>query len=120
MVCMLFTFLSLQHTCAMVDVSYTTAAGLWRRSGFITITSTLGTRIAVFPIDFLTTCGDNTWNYVAFAVSCVIDIDPSHPGAIVDDQYLPVALELSPTPGTFQYVEAGTSISLHEQIFGNR
>jgi hypothetical protein len=91
----------------MADVTYTTAAGTWRRSGFVVIVSVLGTRIAVFPMDFLTTCGDNTWGYILFAVSCVIDIDPQHPGSIVDDQERPVDLEAAPVRGTFCYVETG-------------
>lgn len=94
----------------MADVTYTMAAGLWRRSGFIVITSVLGTRIAVFPMDFVATCGDNTWAYILFAVSCVIDLDPHHPGVIVDDQNTPVGLGSSPTPGTFRYLETGTSL----------
>jgi len=96
----------------MADVTYTTAAGLWRRSGFIVITSVLGTRIAVFPMDFVATCGDNTWSYVLFAISCVIDLDPHHPGILVDDQDLAVRLGSSPTPGTFRYIETGTSVAV--------
>jgi hypothetical protein len=91
----------------MADVTYTTAAGIWRRSGFVVIVSVLGTRIAVFPMDFVATCGDNTWGYILFAVSCVIDIDPQHPGSIVDDRQRPVDLEAAPVQGTFCYVETG-------------
>ena len=92
----------------MADVTYTTAAGLWRRSGFIVIESAFGTRIAVFPMDFVLTCGDSTWSYILFAVSCVIDPDPQHPGIIVDSQDQPVNAESTPTPGVFCYVETGT------------
>ena len=91
----------------MADVTYTTAAGIWRRSGFVAIVSVLGTRIAVFPMDFLATCGDNTWGYVLFAITCVIDIDPQHPGSIIDDQDRPVDLEAAPVGGTVSYVETG-------------
>ena len=91
----------------MADVTYTTAAGIWRRSGFVVIVSVLGTRIAVFPMDFLATCGDNTWGYVSFAVTCVIDIDPQHPGNIIDDQNHPVDLEAAPVQGSFCYAETG-------------
>ena len=93
----------------MADVTYTTAAAIWR-SGSVVIVSALGTRIAVFPMDFLlATCGDNTWGYVSFAVICVIDIDPQHPGNIIDDQGHPVDLEAVPFHGTFCYSETGMS-----------
>lgn len=91
----------------MADVTYTTAAGIWRRSGFVVIVSVLGTRIAVFPMDFLATCGDNTWGYILFAVTCVIDVDQQHPGRIIDEQDCPVDLEAAPVQGTFCYVETG-------------
>ncbi len=92
----------------MADVTYTTAAGIWRRSGFVVIVSVLGTRIAVFPMDFLATCGNNTWDYVLFAVTCVIDVESQHPGKISDIQDRPVDLQAAPIEGTFCYVETGT------------
>ena len=94
----------------MAYVTYTIAAGTWRLSGFVTIISVLSTSIAVFPMDFLRTCGDNTWGYIFFAVSWVIDVDPLHsgdPGDILGELNHPVDRAAAPVQGTFCFVEEG-------------
>jgi len=91
------------------NVSYTMAASKWRRSGFVEVVSIHGTPIASFPLSFLMTCGDNTWQYVQYGVSLVIDVDSHHPGSIVNAEDLCVNLQDTPTAGIFSYVEQGTS-----------
>jgi hypothetical protein len=63
-----------------------------------------------FPINFLETCGDNTWGYVSYVVSLLVEADPQHPGAIIDPQSgQPVGLHGVPGAGTFKYIEQGAS-----------
>lgn len=89
------------------STAYTTAAGVWRRSTYVNIYSILDTEIAIFPVDFLSTCGDNTWGYVLFAIGCVVDPDPLHLGQIVDHQNVPVSLDSAPVAGNYRYIETG-------------
>ena len=92
------------------DKTYTTAAGVWPRCPKLTIDSYVGTRIARFPLDFLETCGDNTWSYVCHVVSLLVIADSQHPGWVHDIRTgLPVEAGGIPQPGTFQYIERGLS-----------
>jgi hypothetical protein len=93
---------------ALGDKTYTTAAGKWRRSDTVTIVSIHDKRIARFPIDFLATCGDNTWSYVNHVVSLLVVVDPDHSGSILDPATgLPVDPDAAPTAGQYRYVEEG-------------
>ncbi len=89
--------------------TYTTAAGvsLWRRSGTISIVSIHDTRIAVFPMSFLASCGDNSWEYINYVVTLLIDVDPNHPGQLFDENGTAVNEQVLPTPGIFRYIERG-------------
>ena len=91
--------------------TYTTAAGvsLWRRCGTVIIVSVLDTRIAIFPLSFLDTCGDNSWEYIYLVISLLIEVDPKHPGQLYDESGDLVDLHAFPTPGTFRYLESGQS-----------
>lgn len=88
--------------------SYTTARGIWRRTSEVEILSVFDTRIAAFPIGFLSTCGDNTWHYILFVISLCVDPDSLHPGQLVDDQGEPINLGSIPSAGTYRYLETGT------------
>jgi hypothetical protein len=88
-------------------VTYTTAAGKWRRTEYVCVVSTLDTPLATFPIPFLTTCGDNTWSYVIYAVSLVVDNDPLHPATLVDSNGQALTPEGIPSPGNYRYIENG-------------
>lgn len=88
--------------------SYLTAAQLWRRTPCVNVLSVLDTSIAIFPLDFLSTCGDNTWDYILFVISRLVNPDPLHPGLIVNDQGDPVDLESIPVSGDYRYLETGT------------
>jgi hypothetical protein len=81
----------------------------WRRSGFVEIISAYDTPIASFPISFLESCGDNTWNYIEHVVSLVIEVDAQHPGRVVNADGLPVNSSDAPVAGSFRYIEQGAS-----------
>jgi hypothetical protein len=107
------------------QVTYEIAAVRWRRSQTVDIVTRLGTQIGVFPLSFLHSCGDDTWQYVLFVVNLLVDQIRGHPGKIVItddaqavDDALPVDLQSSPTAGTYYYIQDGWSraISLQRLI----
>jgi hypothetical protein len=90
------------------DKTYALAAVAWPRCPSIRIESSVGTRIARLPLNFLETCGDNTWSFVSYIISLLIIPDPGHPGSIIDvESGLPVDLLSIPYAGTFRFVERG-------------
>ncbi len=90
------------------EKTYTLAIGKWRRSGTVTIQSVLDTKIARFPIGFLASCGDNSWNYVSFVVSLLVEADPQHPASIIEPNTgLLVNPDDVPVAGTYRFVEQG-------------
>jgi len=96
------------------QITYELAAVRWRRSETVDIISRLGVQIAVFPLTFLHTCGDNTWQYVLYVVEQLVDQVRGHPGRIVieddaqvADDAVPVDLYATPTAGTYYYIQDG-------------
>lgn len=90
------------------EKTYRLAIGKWRRSGTVTIQSVLDTKIARFPIGFLASCGDNSWNYVSFVVSLLVEADPQHPASIIEPNTgLLVNPDDVPVAGTYRFVEQG-------------
>jgi hypothetical protein len=92
----------------MSDVSYELAAIRWRRSDTIDILSIHDTQIALFPLAFVSSCGDNTWQYVLNVVHQLVEPIPERPGIIVTEHGEAVNLEEPPTAGTFRYKQLGT------------
>lgn len=92
------------------EVSYTMAASKWRRSGHVEIVSVYDTVIASFPIDFLKTCGDNTWQYILHVVAIIVELDPVHPGSIFFEDGVAVDYQDIPMAGRFRFLEQGLSI----------
>ena len=91
---------------------YTKAAFAWPRGARLIVESCLGTEIAKFPLAFLASCGDNTWLYVSYIVSLLVEQDAEHPGAIVDrETEQPVDPRGVPIAGSFLYKEHGKSFS---------
>ena len=90
-------------------VHYISSPGKWRRCGVVEVVSLHDTLIASFPVDFLLSCGDNTWSFVLFVVQLLVIHDSEHPGAIYADKHADSAVELdrSPTEGTYRYVQSG-------------
>jgi hypothetical protein len=92
------------------DKTYTIAAGVWPRSPKLTIESTVGTRIARIPLNFLETSGDNTWSFVSYIVSLLVVPDPAHRGSIIDSSSgLSVDPDGVPQAGTFRFIEQGVT-----------
>lgn len=63
--------------------------------------------IASFPMSFLLSCGNNTWEYIFHVVSLLVEVDPSHPGEFVDEFGRPINAQEIPVSGTVRYVERG-------------
>lgn len=77
----------------------------------MTIRSVLETKIARFPIGFLASCGDNTWDYISFVVGLLVEADPQHPASIIDQiTGQSVRPGDAPVPGTYRLVEQGALI----------
>jgi hypothetical protein len=91
------------------STTYTTASGVWRRGGVIKIASIMETPIASFPLDFVRDGGDNTWRYISYVVGLLVEVDPSHPGHIEDENGAAVVLNQAPPTGLFRYIEQGIS-----------
>ena len=89
------------------QVTYTTASGRWRRSGNVKVLSIHDTQIATFPMAFLQSCGDNTWRYILFVISLLVNVASDHPGELLDPLGRPVSPREAPVAGTFRYVERG-------------
>ena len=111
--------------CRSIDkdtlTSYTTALGLWRRSGAVHILSLPDTKIASFPMSFLLSCGDKKWDYILHIVSLLVEVDSHHPGGLLDDLGRPVDTRRVPASGTFRYVEsvcASAPVFTSSLIFG--
>ena len=92
------------------DVTYKTAAQAWPRGPRMIILSNVDTEIAKFPLAFLASCGDNTWSYVLYVVSLLVNEDAHHSGSIVDLEGRPVDAHDAPIAGTFRYIEEGESV----------
>jgi hypothetical protein len=89
------------------EVSYLGASSKWRRQGDVEVHSILDTSIASFPLEFLECNGDNTWSYIRFVISLLVDEDPSHHGAIHTESGVPVGLSDAPVAGVYTFIEAG-------------
>lgn len=98
------------------NVTYTSASGRWRRSGFVIVVSVHDTSIASFPIRFLQSCMDNTWSYVLYVISLLIEVDSNHPGNIVDILDHPVNAQDPPAAGTYRYIEQGPSTRTYQNV----
>jgi len=100
------------------EITYKTAAQAWPRGPRVIILSTVDTEIAKFPLAFLETCGDNTWSYLFYVISLLVEADPMHTGAIVNLVGQPVNLQGAPIAGTFRYIEEGESVEGHQRPLG--
>jgi hypothetical protein len=89
------------------EVTYTSAKAKWRRSGVVQIVSVVDTPLAIFPVKFLQTCGDNTWSYILFVVKLLIEEDSHHPGALYNHAGQPVSPEATPISGVYRLIENG-------------
>jgi hypothetical protein len=78
----------------MSDATYERAIARWRRAGHIAIRSINDYEIAVFPLKFVATGGDNTWRYVLSVVEQLVETVPEHPGMIFTNCATPEGVDL--------------------------
>ena len=65
--------------------TYGLASQTWRGEQCVIRVSNLdGIRIAIFPIDFLRACGDNTWTYIHQVISELISQEDASQSVILD------------------------------------
>jgi hypothetical protein len=93
----------------MSDATYERAIARWRRAGHVTIRSINDCEIAVFPLKFVATGGDNTWRYVLSVVEQLVEPVPEHPGMIFTNGPTPERVDLDGPPheGVFLYKQLG-------------
>ncbi len=94
------------------EVTYELATARWRRTGTVQIISILDTDIADFPITFLASCGDNTWQYILHVVHQLVNPVSDHPGILCvadedGENEQPVTVEEPPSAGLFRYKQQG-------------
>jgi hypothetical protein len=89
----------------MADATYERAIACWRRAGHVAIRSINDYEIAVFPLKFVATGGDNSWRYVLSVVEQLVETVPEHPGMIFTNGATPEAVDLDGPPheGVFLY-----------------
>ena len=87
---------------------YERAVLRWRRTGRIRIETSLGTEIAVFPLNFVESCGVNTWSYILDVIRQLVEQVPGRQNALVDGTGQTVDPGEAPHQGTFVYKEKGT------------
>ena len=102
------------YTRTLERIHYISSPGKGRRCGVVEVVSLHDTRIASFPVDFLKSCGDNTWSFVLFVVQLLVIPDPEHLGAIYEENNQETAVELhhSPRVETYRYVQSGMQYCL--------
>jgi hypothetical protein len=76
----------------------------------ITIQSIDGSTIALLPVPFIRTGGNNTWRYVLEVVHQLIEPDPQHPGMLKDHAGAVLDLEAAPVSGVYLYAQQGSSV----------
>ncbi|WVO21738.1 uncharacterized protein IAS62_003050 [Cryptococcus decagattii] len=82
--------------------TYPLALDLWDAGSSVVIRSTNGTRIASFPLDFISRGGDNTWSYVLYVIDQLI-ISESGRGRIIKDKHGRV-LDPNESPSAGEFV----------------
>ena len=87
--------------------SYLRAHFKWRRSGLITIVTTYDTEIGTFPMSFLESCGDSSWQNILFVVTQLVDIAADGPGTLFSELGEPVDLLSSLAEGVYRYILIG-------------
>lgn len=91
-----------RSTVSLVMKTYPLALDLWDAGSSVVIRSTNGTRIASFPLDFISRGGDNTWSYVLYVIDQLI-ISESGRGRIIKDEHGRV-LDPNESPSAGEFV----------------
>jgi hypothetical protein len=93
------------------EVTYELATIRWRRTDTVQMVSILDTDRADFPLSFLASCGDNTWQYVLDVIHLLVESTPEVSGALhtaedTDDNEHPVDLARPPQAGRYRFKHA--------------
>jgi len=94
------------------EVTYELATARWRRTSTVQIVSVLDTDIADFPLSFLASSGDVTWQYILHVIRLLILVTPELPGCLyiandTSEEEIPVDVSLPPAAGRFRYKQLG-------------
>lgn len=84
------------------------AVRTWSACSYIYIESPAKERIAIFPLDFLLTSGDNTWSYIYKTIRLLVR---STSGQVVDSSNQPVTEGEKEPPEAGHYVYRGKKAS---------
>lgn len=71
-------------------------------------------RIATFPIEFLRTCGDNTWSYIYRVVIELISVEDITHLEILDDKGSSVDRQMEPLEGVY-FLSKSLSVLVRQQ-----
>lgn len=91
----------------LVMKTYPLALDLWDSGSSVIIRSATGTRIASFPLDFISRGGDNSWSYVLYVIGQLIIPESSRTGIIKDEHGRVLEPNESPSAGVFFFSQVG-------------
>lgn len=103
-----------------MTIYYPLALDLWDYSSSIVIRSMKGTRIATFPLDFISRGGDNSWSYVLYVIDRLIISESSRGGIIKDEHGRVLDPNDSPSAGVFFFSQEGKLPAIHAAIEATR
>nr|ODN86713.1 hypothetical protein L203_03961 [Cryptococcus depauperatus CBS 7841] len=95
---------------------YPLAAHFWGSPEIVAVHSDHGTRIAMFPLEFIRKGGDNTWSYVLYVVCQLIVLEPGQSCQLQNEDGIELDLNEAPEAGSFRLVlEPGQSCQLQNE-----
>nr|ODN86712.1 hypothetical protein L203_03960 [Cryptococcus depauperatus CBS 7841] len=87
---------------------YALAVRLWGSPEIVAVHSDHGTRIAVFPLEFIRKGGDNTWSYVLYVVRQLIVLEPGQSCQLQNEDGIELDLNEAPEAGSFRFHVEGS------------
>lgn len=87
--------------------TYPLALDLWDSGSSVIIRSATGTRIASFPLNFISRGGDNSWSYVLYVIGQLIIPESSRTGIIKDEHGRVLDPNEPPSAGVFFFFQEG-------------
>ncbi|OWZ30827.1 hypothetical protein C347_03972 [Cryptococcus neoformans AD2-60a] len=85
--------------------TYPLALDLWDSGSSVIIRSATGTRIASFPLNFISRGGDNSWSYVLYVIGQLIIPESSRTGIIKDEHGRVLDPNEPPSAGVFFFFQ---------------
>nr|ODO04312.1 hypothetical protein L204_00670 [Cryptococcus depauperatus CBS 7855] len=87
---------------------YPLAVHFWGSPEIVAVHSDHGTRIAVFPLEFIRKGGDNTWSYVLYVVRQLIVLEPGQSCQLQNEDGIELDLNEAPQAGSFRFHVEGS------------